>query len=185
MGMDWLNEMIAGDGSLDGDAGASLAQTDPAAWLRKQLEDDTDHCFTVTGENRYQAVSLKKNTLVSLEVELDGEGFVRVTTRSGVPVTEETELPFRMLQMFENATFKTMGYLPAKAGEEVTFQVIVRPFEGLDMGGVIGRSAFSLASQTPEFEKIRAGKPVREVCESLRGEHLAAALSLQRLLGRP
>ena len=183
MSMDWLNEMMERSGKLTETAEASPAQTDPAAWLREQLENDGDYCFSVIGENHYQTISLKKNTLTSIEVMLDDEGFVRVTARSGVPVTEDTVIPFRMFQMFENATFKTMGYLPAEVGEEVTFQVVTRPVEGLDLNGVIGRVVFSLASQTPEFEKIRAGEPVRKVCEGLRGEHLAAALSLRRLLG--
>lgn len=181
MSMDWLNELVSS--AADDLEMPSLIEVDPGAWLLEQVEQDEDHFFACAGEDRYTAVAQRKSTLVQIEVKLDEDKFVIVSANAGVHVDEETELPFRMFQMAENATFKTMGYVPAKAGEMVTFRVRMRPTSDLNLGDLIDHCVSSTANQAPEFEKIRRGTPVSEVHGEVRSSHMRTALRLRELLG--
>ena len=181
MSMDWLSELTSDGG--DEMHMPALHVIDPGAWLLEQVEEDKDHCFVCTGEDTYAAVAQKKSTLAQVEVKLDDEGYVCVSANAGVRVDEDTEVPFRMLQMSENATFKTMGYIPAKAGEMVTFRVRTRPSDEVNLSAIIDHCVHSTTSQAPEFEKIRRGTPVREVHDSIRSGHLRTAMRLRELMG--
>lgn len=180
MSMDWLNELTS-EGA-DEPSMPALHEIDPGAWLLEQVEEDKDHCFVCTGADAYTAVAQKKSTLAQVEVKLDEEGYVCVSANAGVRVDENTEIPFRMLQMSENATFKTMGYVPARAGEMVTFRVRARPSADLDVSSIIDHCVHSTTSQAPEFEKVRRGVPVSEVHDSIRSGHFRTAMRLRELM---
>lgn len=179
MNEDFLNALLDDD-SFDIDA-AKLYETNPSAWLLKEVEDDSDHCFTLAGTDRYRAVVQKKSALVQIEVALDEEGFLCVRANTGIMVDEHTEIPFRMFQMLENATFKQMGYVPAKAGEVVTFETRLRPSAEADLNEIVGLSVSSCANQMPAFEKIRAGVDVKDVHREMRSKHLLTAMRLHSL----
>lgn len=181
MSMDWLKDLIDEDASNGEKPG--LAEVDPSGWLLKQIEDDENHCFVQAGENHFNAVAQRKTALVQVNVKLDDEGFVSITANAGIYASPETEIPFRIFQMAENATFKTMGYTPAQAGELITFNVCIRPNDDLELSTLIEHCIHSVADQAPAFERIRAGETPGAVHEDVRGEHIRHALRLRQLLG--
>lgn len=170
--------------SIDFDAittdNTELSATD---WLRREVEEDRDHCFVCVDENHYAAVSRKKNALFHVDVSIDNDGFVFVKTDTGIPVTEETELPFRTYQMAMNGSFKTMGFAPATAGENITFEVHIRPHDNLNLSDIIDRCLHSCSHEASAFEMILGGKTVKETYEEVRADSIRTAMRLRSLLG--
>ena len=178
MNMDWLNDLLELDESAEYEP---LAALDPEKWLLQQLES-SDQCYTKVDSRHYRTAAIKNGTHVQIEVNLDDDGLLRMRATSGIVTSPETEIPFRILQMSENATFKATGYEPAKAGEPVVFQVRIRPYDGLDVGKIVDQCMYSTALQKTHFEAIQNGKTAAEVGKGIHSKRLKAALALHGLM---
>lgn len=179
MNTDWLDNLMEETSETHD---SSLAETDPTAWLLKQVEEDTDHFFTQEAPNRFTAMAQKESALAQVEVTLDDEGFVRVKATARTKVDSETEIPFRMYQMARGSRLKTMGYLPATAGEPVTFCAVMRPSNDLDLSTVVSHCIDTITRHASIFEKIRNGKTVKDVFDQETRKIFSTARQLHELL---
>ena len=180
MNTDWLDQLIEMEKTNEKNAREdldSLAKEHPETWLREQLAADEDQSYTRIDDKHYRAAAIKKGSYVKTDVEMDEEGLLRIRTTLNIVATEETEADFRLYQMYENATFQTAGYLPAKAGDPITFEVRMRPAGHLDVSKLVKQCTISTALQTEKFDAIRKGRSAVDICRSNHKEKVEAALN--------
>lgn len=155
--MKWLFDGMEGQTPI-----TVSATDDPVGWVESQLENNEDLAFVEEGHDVWSCRCLKRGHMIKVEVSVE-EGSVKVIASIDVVPDEETVLPIRVFQMVENGTFKYRGYLPARAGERVSYGAMHAIKDGFELNTLIDRAISSIAGQAEEIERINSGEAVGTV----------------------